>query len=75
MSVVFGERSPRVTDIVRVIRAEYDEMPGMCLTEWQIRRLWNLASTECLEALDYLCETGILVRDPAGRYLRRRLRY
>ncbi len=71
MSVVFSEVSPRIQNIAGLVRAEFHEMPGMCLTAWQVRRLWNLTQADCSEALAYLCETGSLVRDPAGRYLLR----
>jgi hypothetical protein len=69
MSVVFGELSPGVANAARLIRAEFLDMPGMRLTEWQVRRLWNLSQSDGREALDYLCETGCLARDAAGRYL------
>ena len=55
-----------------LIDAEFREMPGMRLTQAQIRRLWNLSQRECDEALERLRQAGDLVVDEAGRYARRR---
>lgn len=54
--------------IVRVIDAEFREMPGMRLTPSQVRRLWNLSEGECEAVLDRLLRAGQLIRDPTGRY-------
>lgn len=75
MSVTFTPLGPRVGDIARLIDAEFDEMPGMRLTPAQVRRLWGLSARECEEVLDHLCDAGTLVRDVAGRYLRREFDY
>ena len=72
MSVVFSELVPRVANIARLIDAQFQEMPGMRLTEAQARRLWNLSQQDCAGALDHLREAGRLVRDHSGRYLLRR---
>jgi hypothetical protein len=42
-----------LTRWLKVIRAEYREMPGLCLTKPQIRRLWSLDTDTC----DALVET------------------
>ena len=70
MSVVFSCVSPRVAKIVRLIETEFREMPGTRLTEAQVRRLWNISTADCAAALAHLCESGSLVRDLDGRYLR-----
>ena len=75
MAVVFGALVPQIADIVRVIDAEYEAMPGMRLTDAQIRRLWNLSDDDCELVLDQMCRAGRLVRDETGRYLRRRIDY
>jgi hypothetical protein len=75
MDVTSTPRGPRAGDIVRLIDAEFDEMPGMRLTARQIRRLWNLGDAECEQVLQHLCEAGLLVRDAHGRYRRRDLEY
>jgi hypothetical protein len=52
------------TDWIQIVRAEYDEMPGLRLTREQVQRLWSLDSPTCdmlLEALvrsRFLCRTG-----------------
>ena len=63
--------STATTDIgqlARVIDAEFREMPGMRLTEAQVRRLWHLSDDECGAVLDHLVKRGQLLRDPSGRY-------
>ena len=51
------------------IRAEYDEMPGLCLTLGQAVRLWNLDSSTCAKVLENLRHEGYL-RMARARYLR-----
>lgn len=56
----------RVTDLVGLIRAEYDEMPGLCLTRAQIQRLWLLEPAACDNVLRALVDAGYLRLTPAG---------
>ena len=58
------ERRPvRVPDeTLRRIRNEYLEMPGLCLTLEQARRLWDLDEETCNESLQFLVETTFLCR-------------
>jgi hypothetical protein len=42
------------------IRAEYLEMPGMCLTLPQAARLFNLELTRCARVLEALVTDGVL---------------
>ena len=51
------------------IKAEYDEMPGLCLTLGQAVRLWNLDSSTCAKVLEDLRHEGYL-RMARARYLR-----
>jgi hypothetical protein len=51
-----------MTDLLRLVRAEYREMPGLRLTQRQAQRLWNLDRPTCEAVLDEL---------EAARYLRR----
>jgi len=69
-----SEMLPRADQIERVIEAEFDEMPGMRLTYEQVRRLWGLTEHDCRDALEHLCESGRLVRDSSGRFIRRRFK-
>lgn len=66
---------PQVGKIATLIHAEFREMPGMRLTEAQVRRLWNLTETECGAVLAHLIDRGCLVRDHSGRYTGRLLEY
>jgi DNA-binding IclR family transcriptional regulator len=52
---------------VRIL-SEFDDQPGLRLTFWQIRRLWDVPEVECQKALAYLTRSGVLRRDPGGRY-------
>lgn len=56
----------RVTDLVGLIRAEYDEMPGLCLTRAQVQRLWLLEPAACDNVLRALVDAGYLRLTPAG---------
>ena len=61
---------PRFThDLDTLIRAEYLEMPGLCLTMAQAARLWNAESDECGRTLDALTRAGFLYRSK-DQYLR-----
>jgi hypothetical protein len=75
MGIAFEDVSARLSSIVQVIDAEFDEMPGLRLTLSQARRLWHLSQEECDQALDYLCRLGLLTRDSNGHYRRRRFDY
>ena len=56
----------RVTDLVGLIRAEYDEMPGLCLTRAQVQRLWLLEPMACDTVLRALVDAGYLRLTPSG---------
>jgi hypothetical protein len=60
----------RVADLVGLIRAEYQEMPGLCLTRAQMQRLWLLESAACDTVLRTLVNAGYLRITPSG-YVRR----
>ncbi len=47
-------------DLTALVRAEYLEMPGLCLTVAQAARLWNVGRDECRQTLDALIRTGFL---------------
>jgi hypothetical protein len=59
----------KLGDVVRLIRAEYKEMPGLCLTRAQVQRLWMLEPAACDHALRALVDTGYLRLTPSG-YIR-----
>jgi len=58
------------SDWLRLIRAEYEELPGMCLTKAQVQRLWGLDSTTCETLLDQLVRTGFLKQTRGSEYVR-----
>lgn len=49
-------------------RAEFREMPGMCLTTAQAARLWQLSQDRAEELLSQLVQSGFLVRRDGQRY-------
>ena len=56
----------RVADLVDLIRSEYDEMPGLCLTRAQVQRLWLLEPAACDNVLRALVDAGFLRLTPGG---------
>ena len=57
-------------DILRRVRGEFLEMPGLRLTEAQARRLWNLDAASCRSLLTQLVETRFLFRTRDGAFMR-----
>jgi DNA-binding IclR family transcriptional regulator len=71
------EKSPMITptqttsqtdDLSVRARAEFREMPGMCLTTAQAARLWQLSPDRAEELLSELVQSGFLVRRDGQRY-------
>jgi DNA-binding IclR family transcriptional regulator len=60
------ERKP--DDLTVRARAEFREMPGMCLTTAQAARLWQLSPARAEELLSELVRSGFLVRRDGQRY-------
>ncbi len=60
-----------LSDWMRIIRAEYLEVPGLHLTKAQIRRLWGLDMETCDRLLDALIECRFLRRTKTDCYARR----
>jgi hypothetical protein len=56
-------------DLVTLIRSEYLEMPGLCLTLPQAAKLWNVDDKSCSSALEALTRQGFLYCS-RGMYLR-----
>jgi hypothetical protein len=56
----------RVADLVGLIRAEYNEMPGLCLTRAQVQRLWLLEPEACDNVLRAMMDAGYLRLTPGG---------
>jgi len=56
--------------IVRRIREEFREMPGLRLTPAQATRLWGLEQDTCSAVIDRLVATAFLRWTPAGSLTR-----
>jgi hypothetical protein len=57
-------------DWLRIIRAEYCEIPGLHLTKPQVQRLWGLDTATCDELLEVLVDVRFLKRTDKGAYAR-----
>jgi len=51
------------------IRAEYREMPGLSLTQPQMRRLWGFEPQVCTALIDALVSSHVLRRTGSGSYV------
>jgi DNA-binding IclR family transcriptional regulator len=56
-------------DWLRLIQAEYLEMPGLHLTKSQIQRLWRLDPQTCDTLLDALVASEFLTKTPREAYV------
>jgi hypothetical protein len=57
-----------LTDWTRLIRSEYEEMPGLVLSCAQARRLWGIDCATCGAVMEELLRSGFLIRRPDGAY-------
>ena len=57
------------TDWLRLIQAEYLEMPGLHLTKPQVQRLWGLEPRLCDALLNALVASEFLDQTPRGAYV------
>jgi DNA-binding IclR family transcriptional regulator len=53
----------------RIVRDEYLEMPGLCLTVPQMQRLWGFDPPTCESVLSDLVSIGFLRRTAEGEYV------
>jgi len=58
-----------ITESLRLIRAEYLEMPGLHLTKPQVQRLWKLDPHTCDVLLDTLVSAQFLRKTPRDAYV------
>jgi hypothetical protein len=63
------EGDMRVIELLRVVQAEYLEIPGLHLTKPQARRLWGLDPYMCDALLDTLVAAQFLRCTPRGAYV------
>ena len=59
-----------VHDVIEHLRADYLEMPGLCLTPKQVARLCGVGRVMCQALLDALVASKFLCVKPGGRYVR-----
>jgi len=64
------ETSRSIQEVVRRIRGEFLEMPGLRLTPEQARRLWRLDETACAAVLGALVDARFLARTRDGAFVR-----
>lgn len=65
-----SKRPEDLGKIVERVRSEFNEMPGMQLTEAQAARLWGLEPTACRGVVEQLVGDAFLRRTPNGRIVR-----
>jgi len=57
-------------DVLRRVRGEYTEMPGLRLTPAQAQRLWGLDRDACDALLGALVDAKFLYRTRDGAFMR-----
>ena len=57
-------------EVLRRVRGEFLEMPGLRLTAPQARRLWGLDAASCQNLLDALVDANFLFRTRDGAFMR-----
>lgn len=59
-----------IAEWLPLLRAEYQEFPGLHLTKPQVQRLWNLDPETCDSLLSALVDAKFLRRTSQGAYVR-----
>jgi hypothetical protein len=59
-----------IQEVVRRIRGEFLEMPGLRLTSQQAKRLWRLDETACEAVLGALVDARFLAKTRDGAFVR-----
>ena len=62
--------TPLLTEWLRLVRADYNEVPGLHLTKVEIQRMWGLDADTCDALVDALVESQFLRLTRRGRYRR-----
>ena len=65
-----ADRTRRMQEVLRRVRGEFLEMPGLRLTPEQARRLWRLDETACRAVLEALVDSRFLTRTADGAFVR-----
>ena len=64
-----AQQSRPVPEVLQAIKAEYQELPGLCLTKPQMQRLWGMDGVMCDAAIDALIVAHVLRKTTAGMYV------
>jgi hypothetical protein len=59
-----------VCKLIELMRAEYEEMPGLALTKPQVRRLWGVECDTCDALLDEMVRRKFLRKTAGNLYVR-----
>jgi hypothetical protein len=65
--VPYPETTGTVDELLRLIKAEYLEIPGLCLTPPQVKRFWNLDAVTAESVMATLVDVQYHAADPARR--------
>ncbi|MGE3840114.1 MAG: hypothetical protein AB7I50_00860 [Vicinamibacterales bacterium] len=57
-------------DLASRVRQEYVALPGLRLTESQVRRLWDMDQVASRDVLNHLVQHRFLMLTHAGQYVR-----
>jgi hypothetical protein len=57
--------------VLRRIRGEFHESPGLRLTHWQFQRLWNLDADQARLVIEQLVQARFLRGARDGTFVRR----
>lgn len=68
--VAVSVEPPRLDRLAQRVRAEYLEMPGLCLTLEQAQRLWSVDGRTCEALLKSLADARFLRRTERGLFVR-----
>ncbi|PYR25666.1 MAG: hypothetical protein DMF98_11405 [Acidobacteria bacterium] len=68
--IIMAETNRGIQEVVRRVRGEFIEMPGLRLTPEQARRLWRLDELACDAVLGALVDARFLARTRDGAFVR-----
>ena len=68
-----AQEQSTMNEWLQLIRAEYQEIPGLHLTKPQVQRLWGLDPVTCDELLSTLEDVKFLRKTQNNGYVRRDL--
>jgi hypothetical protein len=68
--IIMAEANRGIQEVVRRVRGEFIEMPGLRLTPEQARRLWRLDELACDAVLGALVDARFLARTRDGAFVR-----